>query len=110
MKKGYINLKLLPKFAVSLTILGVILSIAISLFSYINTRSYLEMMYAQRVVFGAQSIASMIAIEDVKEIIAPNGDQSEAYTKTVELFNRLKKDGEITFLSLTIPDDELPQN
>ena len=106
MKKGYINLKLLPKFAVSLTILGVILSIAISLFSYINTRSYLEMMYAQRVVFGAQSIASMIAIEDVKEIIAPNGDQSEAYTKTVELFNRLKKDGEITFLSLTIPDED----
>ena len=54
MKKRRLKLKLLPKFVVSLTILGVVLTVVISLFSYVNTRQYLENMYAQRAVFGAQ--------------------------------------------------------
>ena len=73
-KNHHVNVKLLPKFVVSLTILGVVLSIVISLFSYVNTRSYLESMYAQRVVFGAQSIATMLPVEDVKKIMEPGGN------------------------------------
>ena len=105
-KNHHVNVKLLPKFVVSLTILGVVLSIVISLFSYVNTRSYLESMYAQRVVFGAQSIATMLPVEDVKKIMEPGGDQTDTYAKMVEMLNRLKKDGDITFLSLTVPDED----
>ena len=60
MKKRRIKMRLLPKFVVSLTILGVVLSIFISIFSYVNTGKYLENMYAQRVVFGAKSIADKL--------------------------------------------------
>ncbi len=104
MKKRRLKLKLLPKFVVSLTILGVVLTVVISLFSYVNTRAYLEDMYAQRVVFGAQSIATMLSVDDVRTIISEGGDQTEAYTRTVELLTQLKKDGDITFLSLTTKD------
>lgn len=104
MKKRRLKLKLLPKFVVSLTILGVVLTVVISLFSYVNTRAYLEDMYAQRVVFGAQSIATMLSVDDVRTIISEGGDQTEAYTRTAELLTQLKKDGDITFLSLTTKD------
>ena len=50
------KIKLLPKFILSLGVIGVILTIAISLFSYRSSRSYLENLYAQRVqdrrIFG----------------------------------------------------------
>ena len=36
------KIKLLPKFILSLGVIGVILTIAISLFSYRSSRSYLE--------------------------------------------------------------------
>ena len=106
MKKRRIRLKLLPKFVVSLIILGLFLSVCISVFSYVNTRQYLENMYAQRAVFGAQSIATMLNVDDVKEIIAPGGDETAAYARTAEMFNQLKKDGEITFLSLVLLDED----
>ena len=38
------KLKLLPKFVASLGILGVILTVVISLFSYNNSKTYLEEM------------------------------------------------------------------
>ena len=40
------KLKLLPKFILSLGILGAILTIAISLFSYQSSKGHLEEMYA----------------------------------------------------------------
>ena len=100
------KLKLLPKFVDSLGILGVVLTIVISLFSYNNSKNYLEDMYAQRVVSGSMMIADMLNPEDVKTIIGKNGDQSEAYTRVCALFDELKKDGDITYLSLAVPDED----
>lgn len=100
------KLKLLPKFIISLGILGFSLTIIISVFSYFNSKTYLEDMYAQRVTIGSKSVAKMLSVEDVNSILAPGGDQSEAYDRTEELLNTLKKDGEITFLSIVIPDED----
>ena len=99
-KRNRIKVKLLPKFIVSLTILGVVLSVVISLFSYANTRSYLEDLYSHNATFGAKSIATMLPLEDVRTILAEGGDQPETYTETVQMFEKLKKEGNNTFLSL----------
>ena len=79
-KERHVKVKLLPKFIVSLTILGVVLTVVISLFSYANSRTYLEELYAHNVVFGAKSIATMLPLEDVKTIMDEGGDQTEAMT------------------------------
>ena len=100
------KLKLMPKFIISLGVLGAILTIAISLFSYGNSKSYLEEMYAERVITGGSAIAKMLPVDDVKAIIGENGDKTEAYDRTFELLNTLKKDGSITFLSLVVPDED----
>lgn len=100
------KLKLLPKFILSLAILGVVLTVTISFFSYQNSKTYLEDMYATRVLNGSRSIADMLAIEDVRAILSENGDQSAAYAKVVQLLETQKKDGDITFLSLTVPDED----
>ena len=105
-KKRRTKIKLLPKFIVSLTILGLVLTVTISLFSYANTRSYLEDLYSHNATFGAKSIATMLPLEDVKTILAEGGDQTEIYTKTVQMFEKLKKEGGITFLSLVVPDED----
>ncbi|MCD7867235.1 MAG: SpoIIE family protein phosphatase [Clostridiales bacterium] len=100
------KLKLLPKFILSLAVMGVLLTVAISFFSYENSKNYLEDMYAQRVVTGSRSIADMLDAEDVKTIISEGGEQSEAYARVVSLPETLKEDGNITYLSLTIPDED----
>ncbi len=99
------KLKLLPKFILSLAIMGVVLTVTISFFSYQNSKTYLEDMYASRVLNGSRSIADMLDIEDVQTIISENGDQTEAYKRVVKLLEKQKKDGDITFLSLTVPDE-----
>ncbi len=98
--------KLLPKFILSLTIMGVILTVTISFFSYQNTKTYLEDMYADRVIIGARSIADMLDVDDVEEIIAEGGDESEAYERVVSLLETQKEDGEITYLSLVTMDED----
>ncbi|MCD8331776.1 MAG: hypothetical protein LUB63_04495 [Oscillospiraceae bacterium] len=100
------KMKLLPKFILSLAVLGVVLTVAISFFSYENSKTYLEDMYASTVLNGSRSIADMLDVEDVKAILAENGDQSESYAKVVKILETLKKDGEITYLSLTVPDED----
>ena len=42
------KLKLLPKFILSLCVVGLVLTVAVSLFSYGTSKSYLEDMYAER--------------------------------------------------------------
>ena len=98
--------KLLPKFIISLGVVGLVLTIAVSLFSYGTSKSYLENMYAERVMTNCNAIASMISVDDVKTIISENGDKTPEYEEMTALFNKLKKDGDITFLSLVIPDDD----
>ena len=100
------KLKLLPKFVASLGILGLILTIIITIFSYQNSKSYLENMYAERVITGSKSIADMLDVQDVKNIIAENGDKSDSYKKVSALLDSLKADGEITYLSLVVPDED----
>lgn len=100
------KLKLLPKLIISLCFMGVVLTIAISLFSYRNSKRYLEELYAERVVTNGNIIASMLSPEDVEIVVSENGDQTEAYREMVVLFNQLKKDGNVTYLSLTIPDED----
>ena len=101
-----IKMKLLPKFILSLGIVGLVLTIAISLFGYATSKSYLEEMYAERVMTNSNAIAAMLDVEDVKKILAEGGDQTQEYREMYDLFNRLKKDGDITFLSLVIPDED----
>lgn len=100
------KLKLLPKFIISLGVVGLVLTVAISLFGYATSKSYLEEMYAERVMTNSNAIAAMLDAEDVKTILAEGGDKTPEYQEMVELFNHLKKDGEITFLSLVIPDED----
>lgn len=98
--------KLLPKFILSLGVVGVVLTVAVSLFSYGTSKTYLEEMYAERVMINSNAIAAMLDVEEVKEVIAEGGNQTESYVKMAELFNRLKKEGNITFLSLVVPDED----
>ncbi len=100
------KLKVLPKFIISLAILAILLTVIISLFSYSTSKDYLEDMYAQRVTVNSNAIAKLLYPEDVRRILAPGGEQTETYVRLAELFNRLKQDGEITYLSLTVPDAE----
>ncbi len=100
------KLKLLPKFILSLSVLGVVLTVAISFFSYQTSKTYLQDMYASMVLNGSRSIADTLDPEDVKTILAEDGDQSEAYERVVTLLETLKEDGDITFLSLTVPDED----
>ena len=98
--------KLLPKFILSLGVVGVVLTVAVSLFSYGTSKSYLEEMYAERVMINSNAIAAMLDVEEVKTVIAEGGNQTESYVKMADLFNRLKKEGNITFLSLVVPDED----
>lgn len=100
------KLKLLPKFIISLGVVGLVLTIVISLFSYGTSKSYLEEMYAERVMTNSNAIAAMLDVEDVKTVLSDGGDQTPAYEEMYDLFNHLKKDGDITFLSLVIPDED----
>lgn len=100
------KLKLLPKFVLSLGTVGVVLTVAVSLFSYGTSKSYLEQMYSERVMINCNAIAAMLPVEDVKTIIAENGDQTEEYAEMTELFNQLKQDGDVTYLSLVVPDED----
>ena len=100
------NSKLLSKFVLSLGVLGVALTVTISLFSYLSSKEYLEEMYAQRVVSGSNSVATMLDIEDVRAIIGPGGEDSKVYSHVESMLNTLKKDGDITYLSLVIPDED----
>ena len=98
------KIKLLPKFILSLGVIGVILTISISLFSYRSSRSYLENLYAQRVMTNSNSIADMMSVSDVKKILAEGGDKTEEYSEMVTLFNKLKirLPMEVTFCTLTL--------
>lgn len=100
------KIKLLPKFIISLGIVGFVLTIAISLFSYATSKTYLEEMYAKRVMTNSNAIAAMLDVEDVKTILAEGGDKTPEYKEMYDLFNKLKQDGDITFLSLVIPDED----
>lgn len=100
------KMKLLPKFIISLGVVGLVLTIAVSLFSYATSKSYLEQMYAERVMINSNAIASMLDVEDVKTVLAEGGDKTPEYQEMYNLFNRLKKDGDVTFLSLVVPDED----
>ena len=73
------KIRLLPKFIISLGVMGVILTIAISLFSYESSKDSLEDMYARRVMTNCNSIADMISVSDVKKILSEGGDNTEEY-------------------------------
>ena len=100
------KIKLLPKFVISLVTLGVVLTLSISLFSYTSSKKYYENAYAERVLIGSKTIAQMLPEEDVKTIIAADGDQTETYREMYELMNKLKEDNEVTYLSLVVPDED----
>lgn len=100
------RLKLLPKFVISLVLLGAFLATALSIFSYTTTKERMESEYAKSAYEGCNTIASMLSLEDVKTIISEGGDNTDAYKKNYDLFNKLKKKGDITFLSLVVPDED----
>lgn len=100
------KIKLLPKFILSLAVLGVALTVTISAFSYLSSKDYLEEMYAQRVISGSKSVATMLDKEDVRMIISDGGENSEAYGRVENILNTIKRDGEITYLSMVIPDED----
>ncbi len=97
------KLKLTSKFIISLIIMAVVLSMSISFFSYYVSKSYYEDMYTYRVINGSKTIAKMLSVSDIKEIISENGNRSDAYKRTYKLLNDLKREGDITFLSLVVP-------
>jgi len=100
------KLKLLPKFMISLIIMGSILAVSISMFSYFVSKSYFEEMYAYQVVNGSRTIARILSPEDVRAVLGEGGDNTAAYQEMYDMMNELKKDGGITFLSLVVPHEE----
>lgn len=100
------KLKLLPKFILSLGILGAILTVTISLFSYQSSKGYLEDMYAQRIISGSKSVATLLDVDDIREIISAGGETSDAYRRVEDMLNQVKRDGNITYLSLVVPDED----
>lgn len=100
------KIRLLPKFIISLCIVGILLTASVSIFSYLTSKSYLEDLFADRVMSNSKAIATMLDVEDVKKVISPGGDKTPEYEKMSNLFNKLKKEGEITYLSLVVPDED----
>lgn len=100
------KLKLLPKFSLSLGVMALVLTVVISLFSYGTSKSYLEELYAERVMTNSNAIAAMLDVEDVKTVLAPGGEETAEYREMYALFNQLKRDGNVTFLSLVVPDED----
>lgn len=100
------KIRLLPKFIISLCIVGILLTASVSIFSYLTSKSYLEDLFADRVMSNSKAIATMLDVEDVKKVISPGGDKTPEYEKMYNLFNKLKKEGEITYLSLVVPDED----
>ncbi len=100
------KIRLLPKFIISLCIVGILLTASVSMFSYLTSKSYLENLFADRVMSNSKAIATLLDVEDVKKVISPGGDKTAEYEKMYNLFNKLKKEGEITYLSLVVPDED----
>ncbi len=100
------KIRLLPKFILSLCIVGLVLTFAVSLFGYLTSKSYLEELFSERVMTTSNAIARMLDIDDVKTVIGEGGEKSDEYGKMYSLFNTLKKDGKITYLSLVVPDED----
>ena len=100
------KLKLLSKFILSLGILGAILTVTISIFSYQSSKGYLEDMYANRIISGSKSVATLLNIGDIKEIISSGGENSEAYHRVENMLNKVKQDGDVAYLSLVVPDED----
>ncbi len=100
------KLKLTSKFIISLVIMAVVLSMSISFFSYYVSKQYYEDMFTYRVVNGSKTIAKMLSVSDIQEIISENGNRTDAYKRTYKLLNDLKKEGEITYLSLVVPQED----
>ena len=99
-------MKLMTKFIVSLAVLGLILTVVISLFSYENSKGSLEEMYAEKVLSGSQSLANIVSSDDVKTIMGENGNKTPEYQEMLDMFNTYKQDGEITYLSLCSRDED----
>ncbi len=100
------KLRLLPKFILSLGAVALVLTVAVSLFSYQTTRSYLQELYAERVMTNVKAVAAMLPADDVRAVLAEGGEQSAQYAELSELFCRLKRDGEASFVSLVVPDED----
>lgn len=100
------RLKMLPKFILSLGILGTILTVTISIFGYQSSKGYLEDMYAQRIISGSKSVAALLNLDDVRKIINDDGEKSEAYHRVEDVLNKVKQDSDVTYLSLVIPDED----
>ncbi len=100
------RIKLLPKFIISLCLVGLILTLAVSVFGYLTSKSYLEELFSERVMTNSKTIAAMLNVDDVKKVISPGGDKSGEYREMYALFNTLKKEGNVTYLSLVVPDED----
>lgn len=100
------RIKLLPKFILSLCVVGILMTFAVSLFGYLNSKSYLEELFAERVMTNSNAIATMLNADDVKTIIGKGGEDTPEYERMYALFNTLKKEGNITYLSLVVPDED----
>lgn len=105
-KKTGNKYRLRNKLILSLCVMGVALTIVISLFAYRTTKSYLEELYGERVTTNCNAIATMLSPEDVKTVISEGGNETEEYRKMYALFNKLKEEGKVTYLSLTVPDED----
>ncbi len=100
------RIKLLPKFIISLCLVGLVLTLAVSVFGYLTSKSYLEELFSERVMTNSKTIAAMLNVDDVKKVISPGGDKSGEYREMYALFNTLKKEGNVTYLSLVVPDED----
>lgn len=105
-KKPGKTYRLQNKLIFSLGVMGAALTVVISLFAYRTTKSYLEELYGERVTTNCNAIATMLSAEDVKTIISEGGNQTKAYQEMCALFNTLKEEGDVTYLSLTVPDED----
>ena len=105
-RTGHIQMRLMPKFLLSLGVLGLLLTVSVAFFGYRHSKLRLEEQYAARVTVSCQAIADLLPREDVYALLAEDGGTGDAMERLSGLLNKLKRDGNITYLSLVVPDED----
>ena len=97
------RLKLQAKLSLSLAVLGILLTVLISLFSYFNSKQTLEKEYSDKAIHLSMSLANIIPGEDVKTMLEDGGENTETFDNIARIMNRYKQDNGLVYLFLSVP-------
>lgn len=99
------EMRLSVKLIGALIILGLLLTISISVASYSFAKNLLQNQRFDTIKNVSSTAASLIDSEDISVIMADGGDTSPEYEKVKELLNKIKQDNGLAYLVLHIPTE-----